>query len=176
MVADFAKLAATLYTNITTPVQYAAFTAYSPNPVIESYFKVTRDIHRMMGEYFAQAFSSIDGISTSTPRGAFYFSIDLNSLKPDLEKKGIVSSNKLQHAMIAHPWHIATVTGDAIMMPQDNFSARIAFVDYDGGRALGLYDRERPRTREEECTLFVETAAPRMVEGVAAVREFVESL
>lgn len=129
----------------------------------------------MMGEYFAHAFSSIDGISTTTPRGAFYFLMDLNSLKPDLERKGIVSSNDLQHALIAHPWHFATVTGDAIMMPRDNFSARIAFVDYDGGQALDLYDRERPRSNEE-CARFVESAAPRMVRGVAAIRGFVESL
>ncbi len=175
MVADFAKVAATLYTNIATPVQYAAVTAYSPNPVIGRYFEATRDIHRMMGEYFAQAFSSIDGISTTTPQGAFYFLVDLNSLKPDLERNGIVSSNELQHALIAHPWHVATVTGDAIMMPQDNFSARIAFVDYDGSQALDLYERQPPGTRKE-CARFVETTAPRMVRGVAAVRGFVDSL
>jgi aspartate aminotransferase len=175
MVADFAKVAATLYTNITTPVQYAAITAYSPDPEIESYFEATRDIHRMMGEYFARAFSSIDGVSTTTPKGAFYFLMDLNSLRPEMERKGIVSSNELQNALIAHPWHLATVTGDAIMMPQDNFSARIAFVDYDGGKALDLYERQRPGTREE-CARFVETTAPWMVRGVAALRRFVGSL
>ncbi len=37
-VTDFSKLAATLYTNITTPIQYAAVTAYSSNATIERYY------------------------------------------------------------------------------------------------------------------------------------------
>ncbi len=110
--SDFAKTAATLYTNITTPVQYAAITAYSPpDPAIDRYLKETRDIHRMMGGYFSRVFSSVEGISTTKPHGAFYFLADLNELKLLLEKKGIVSSNNLQKALLAHPWHVATVTG-----------------------------------------------------------------
>ncbi|MDT8358494.1 MAG: aminotransferase class I/II-fold pyridoxal phosphate-dependent enzyme [Methanomicrobiaceae archaeon] len=175
MVSDFTKLAATLYTNITTPVQCAAITAYSPDPIIERYFEVTRDIHRMMGEYFAQAFSSIEGITTTIPQGAFYFLMDMNALKPELQRKGVVSSNELENALIAHPHHVATVTGDAIMMPQDHFSARIAFVDYDGGQALELYENSRPVTGQERAQ-FVERAAPRMVDGVEAVRKFVKNL
>jgi aspartate aminotransferase len=173
--SDFAKTAATLYTNITTPVQYAAITAYSPDPAIDRYLKETRDIHRMMGGYFSRVFSSVEGISTTKPHGAFYFLADLNELKLLLEKKGIVSSNNLQKALLAHPWHVATVTGDAIMMPENNFSARIAFVDYDGSQAMKLYEKSRPRTYEE-CNHFVETAAPRMVQGVGTVKRFIESL
>ena len=175
MLTDFSKLAATLYTNITTPVQYAAVTAYSPNAAIEQYFEDTRNIHQIMGEYFSEAFSSIEGITTTTPRGAFYFLMDMNALKPALEKKGIHTANELQNALISHPHHIATVSGDAIMMPQDNFSARIAFVDYDGARALELYKASKPVT-QEECSQFVRNAAPRMVNGVEALRRFVEEL
>ncbi len=62
------------------------------------------------------------------------------------------------------------------MMPENNFSARIAFVDYDGSQAMKLYEKSRPRTYEE-CNHFVETAAPpRMVQGVGTVKRFIESL
>jgi len=175
MYSDFVKLAATLYTNITTPIQYAAVTAYSPNPAIERYLEMTRDIHRMMGEYFAAAFSKIPGITTTWPQGAFYFLMDMNELKPALRKKGIQTANDLQHALLSHPYHVATVSGDAIMMPQDNFSSRIAFVDYDGARALDLYRRSKPVT-QEESSQFVRNAAPRMVNGVEMIRKFVEEL
>lgn len=175
ILADFTKVAATLYTSISTPVQCAAITAYSPNPAIEEYFEVTRDIHRMMGEYFSKAFSSIDGVTTTVPRGAFYFLMEMNALKPDLQRRGVRTANELERALIAHPHHVATVTGDAIMMPQDHFSARIAFVDYDGARALDLYRAAPPTTREKEAQ-FVESAAPRMVDGVEAVRTFVDGL
>ncbi len=45
-------------------------------------------------------------------------------------------SNQLGIAMLDHPHHIATVTGDAIMLPPDTLGARIAFVDYDGGKLM----------------------------------------
>lgn len=175
MASDFAKIAATLYTNVATPVQYAAVTAYSPNPAIERYLEMTRDIHRMMGEYFAAAFSNIPGISTTRPEGAFYFLMDMNELKPALQKKGIQTAGDLQAALLSHPYHVATVGGDAIMMPQDTFSFRIAFVDYDGARALDLYQQSKPGT-PEECSQFVRSAAPRMVNGVDMIRRFVEDL
>lgn len=175
MLFDFSKIAATLYTSVATPVQCAAITAYSPNPEIERYFEVTRDIHSMMGTYFARAFSSIEGVRTTDPKGAFYFLMDMNDLKQDLQRNGVHTSNDLEKALLAHPNHVATVTGDAIMMPEDHFSARIAFVDYDGGDALRLY-AEQPPVTEEERDRFVERAAPRMVEGVDMLRQFVEGL
>lgn len=101
--------------------------------------------------------------------------MDLNALKPALQKKGIHTANKLQNALISHPHHIATVSGDAIMMPQDNFLARIAFVDYDGARALDMYQESTPKTREDRLQ-FVQNAAPRMVNGIEALRRFVEKL
>ncbi|WP_292737943.1 hypothetical protein [Methanocalculus sp.] len=60
-------------------------------------------------------------------------------------------------------------------MPQDTFSFRIAFVDYDGARALDLYQQSKPGTREE-CSQSVRSAAPRMVNGVGMIRRFVEEL
>lgn len=45
---DFTKVAATVYTNVSTPTQFAAVTAYEQNEEIEEYFRITREIHRIM--------------------------------------------------------------------------------------------------------------------------------
>ncbi len=46
---NFKKVAATVYTNVSTPTQYASITAYDHNEDIEEYFDITRQIHRIMG-------------------------------------------------------------------------------------------------------------------------------
>jgi len=70
---EFSKIAATVYTNVSTPTQYAAIEVYEPNEEIDEYFSVTRQIHRMMGSYFSEEFERVDGIMTTKPQGSFYF-------------------------------------------------------------------------------------------------------
>ena len=173
--ADFAKIAATVYTNVSTPTQYAAVAAYEPNEEIDEYLRVTRDIHRMMGLYFSRAFNQIEGIRATTPQGAFYFYTDFNTLTDNLRKKDIQDSNSLGQSLLSHPFHVATVTGDAVMLRPDDFGARIAFVDYDGKNAFDNYVKSPPQTPEEE-NQFVEANAPRMIEGVEKLKNWVDFL
>ena len=175
LIEDFDKVAATIYTNVSTPIQYAAITAYEPNEEIEEYFTIIRNIHRIMGTYFSRAFNSIEGLRSSTPCGGFYFFTDFNELKPILKKGGVMVSNDLARVLLTYPYHIATVTGDSIMIEEDDFGARIAFVDYDGKGAYYDFKDNPPKTPEDE-TKFVEKNAPRMVEGVEVLRRFVGDL
>jgi aspartate aminotransferase len=169
---DFKKVAATVYTNVSTPTQYAAVTAYQPNEEIEEYFRTTREIHRMMGQFMSQGFNVIDGIRAAVPKGAFYFYADFNELSKDLKRKGVVDSNELSRSLISHPHHIATVTGDAVGIEPDNFGARIAFVDYDGKSAFEKFRQNPPKTKSEEVE-FVQQNAPRMVKGIEALKNWV---
>jgi len=169
------KLAATMYTNITTPVQVAAVEAYKESSEIEKYFAVTREIHRIMGMTIYDQFASIEGLKVTRPDGGFYFYVDFNDLKDELKQAGVNDSNSLSKALISHPHHIATVTGDALLLPADNYGARIAYVDYKGSKVYDAFLADRPASGEEEKN-FVEKHAPMMIEGAEAVREFVHSL
>ncbi len=170
---DFTKVAATVYTNVSTPTQYAAVTAFEANEEIEEYFEVTRQIHRIMGTFMSRGFNDVDGVRATTPQGTFYFFADFNELAPHLEHQGVTTSNDLAYSLISHPHHIVTVTGDACLLRPDDYGARIAFVDYDGGKAIELYKRNPPRGEAEEVE-FVKENAPRMVEGIEALRGYVE--
>ena len=172
---DFTKVAATVYTNISTPTQNAAITAYEPNEEIEDYFKTTREIHQIMGTFVSRAFNAINGIKTTKPEGAFYFLADFNHISEDLKRKGVSTSNDLAKSLISHPHHITTISGDAIMVHQDDFAARIAFVDYNGRAAFEKYKEKPPKTTSEEETFVMENA-PRMVAGIDALRMYVEVL
>ncbi len=175
LIEAFTKVAATVYTNVSTPTQYAAVTAYSPNKEIEEYFRITREIHRIMGTFMSEGFNEVDGVNATTPHGGFYFFADFNELKNDLMRKGVKNSNELGHSLISHPHHIATVTGDACLLEPDDYGARIAFVDYNGKEVFERFRANPPKTMADEVE-FVKQNAPRMVMGIAALKDYVESI
>ena len=175
LIDAFTKVAATVYTNVSTPTQYAAVTAYEPNKEIEEYFNITREIHRIMGQYMSHEFNKIDGINATIPQGGFYFFTDFNELSDDLKRKGVATSNNLMNSLLDHPHHLATVTGDACLLDSDDYGARIAFVDYNGKEVFGTFKKSPPKTKSDEVE-FVEQNAPRMVGGVGALKKYVEYL
>ena len=169
---DFKKIAATVYTNVSTPTQYAAIKAYEPNEEIEDYIDTTRQIHRIMGHYLSDEWNKVDGIKATRPDGAFYFFANFNELANDLKRKGVSTSNKLADSLISCPYHIGVVTGDACMLDPNDYGARIAFVDYDGKKAFDDYRNNKPTSTSEELE-FVKRNSPMMVKSVESLRNWV---
>ncbi|AJM91771.1 pyridoxal phosphate-dependent aminotransferase [Nitrosopumilus piranensis] len=172
LASDYKKVAATVYTNVSTPIQYAAIKAYEQNDEIEDYISTTRQIHQIMGEYLYQQWDALDGISTTKPEGAFYFFADFNSLSENLRKKGVNTSNQLAESLLSCPFHIAVVTGDACMLKPDNFGARVAFVDYDGKKTFDDY-KDKPPQNDSEKLEFVKRNAPLMVRSVDSLKQWI---
>ena len=170
---NFKKVAATVYTNVSTPTQYASITAYDHNEEIEEYFEITRQVHRIMGHYMSAEFNKVDGIKATTPHGGFYFFVDFNELSTDLKRKGVKTSNELGQSLISCPHHLATLTGDACLLRPDNYGARIAFVDYDGKYAFDNYKKNPPKTKSDEIE-FVKQSAPIMVQSISALKGWID--
>ncbi|KAG2475716.1 MAG: Aspartate aminotransferase [Nitrosopumilales archaeon] len=169
---DFKKVAATVYTNVSTPTQYAAIDAYEPNDEIDEYLDITRDIHRIMGHYLSDEWNKVDGIKATRPDGAFYFFADFNELAPDLKKMEVATSNQLGESLLSCPHHLGTVTGDACMLEPDDYGARIAFVDYDGKKTFDNYKQNTPKSSSDELE-FVKQNAPMMVKSTDALRGWI---
>lgn len=173
LASDYKKVAATVYTNVSTPTQYAAIKAYESNEEIDQYIAITRNIHKIMGTFLSSEWGKVEGISTTKPQGAFYFFADFNQLKNLLIKKGVNTSNKLASSLLSCPFHIAVVTGEACMLEPDNFGARIAFVDYNGKSTFDDYIKNIPKTFSDEIE-FVKRNAPHMVRSTESLRNWVE--
>ena len=173
LASDYKKVAATVYTNVSTPTQYAAIKAYEANQEIDQYIAITRDIHRIMGAYLSEQWNNIDGITATKPKGAFYFYADFNQLEPNLKRKNVMTSNQLGESLLSCPFHIAVVTGDSCMLEPDNFGARIAFVDYDGKSTYDNYRNNKPKTPSDEIE-FVKRNAPLMVKSTESLKEWVK--
>ncbi|WP_371504961.1 pyridoxal phosphate-dependent aminotransferase [Nitrosopumilus adriaticus] len=172
---QFKKILATEYTAVSTPIQHAAVAGFQISKEMDEYFQVTRNIHQIMGEYTYQALSSIEGVKATKPDATFYLLADFNYYATDLQKAKIFTSQKLSESLIIHPYHTAIVGGDSLVLERTDFSARIAYVDYDGSKVYRNYLDNTPQTASEKEE-FVKNNAPKVVAGIDMIIQFFENI
>ncbi|MEK0346041.1 MAG: pyridoxal phosphate-dependent aminotransferase, partial [Nitrosopumilus sp.] len=143
---QFKKILATEFTAVSTPIQHAAIAGFEISKEMNEYFDVTRSIHHIMGEYTFHALSAIEGIKTTKPDATFYLLADFNAFATELQKAKINTSQKLSESLIAHPYHTAIIGGDSLVLERTDFSARIAYVDYDGAKVYQNYLDNKPKS------------------------------
>jgi aspartate aminotransferase len=171
----FKKILATEYTATSTPTQYAAIAGFTKSKQLDDYFEVTRQIHNIMGQYTYTALNEIEGIQTTKPQATFYLLADFNSYSADFQINKISTSQKFSQSLIVHPYHTAIVGGDSLVLERNDFSARIAFVDYDGTKAMQNYISNPPKTESDRLE-FVKNNAPRVIAGINMLKRYVEDL
>jgi len=172
---QFKKILATEYTAVSTPIQYAAVAGFEISKEIDEYFEVTRNIHHLMGEYTYHALSAIEGVKMTKPDATFYLLADFNTFRDDLNRAKITTSQKLSESLIVHPYHTAIVGGDSLVLERTDFSARIAYVDYDGAKVYRNYLENKPKSSSERIE-FVKTNAPKIVAGIEMIGRFFEDI
>ena len=175
LMRQFKKILATEYTAVSTPIQHAAVAGFEISKEMSDYFDVTRNIHHIMGEYTYHALSTIDGIKTTKPDATFYLLADFNAYATELQTAKINTSQKLSEALIVHPYHTAIVGGDSLVLERTDFSARIAYVDYDGAKVYQNYLDNKPKSTSERVE-FVKNNAPKVVAGIEMICRFFSNL
>ena len=173
--AQFKKILATEYTAVSTPIQHAAVAGFEISSDMDEYFEITRNIHHIMGEYVHDTLLEIDGVKATKPDATFYLLADFNAFATDLQKVKISTSQKLSESLMVHPYHTAIVGGDSLVLERTDFSARIAYVDYDGAKVFENYKNQRPKTHSER-TEFVVNNAPKTVGGIKMIARFFEDI
>ena len=172
---QFKKILATEYTAVSTPIQHAAVAGFEISNEMNEYFDVTRNIHQIMGEYTYHALTAIDGVKATKPDATFYLLADFNAFTLDLQKAKINTSQKLSESLIVHPYHTAIVGGDSLVLERTDFSARIAYVDYDGAKVYQKYLENKPKSNSEKLE-FVKSNAPKVVAGIDMIADFFGNL
>jgi aspartate aminotransferase len=173
--AQFKKILATEYTAVSTPIQHAAVAGFEISKDMDEYFEITRNIHHIMGEYTHDELLKIEGVKVTKPEATFYLLADFNAFATDLQKVKITTSQKLSESLMVHPYHTAIVGGDSLVLERTDFSARIAYVDYDGAKVYESYKKQKPKTHSER-TEFVKNNAPKMVQGIKMIARFFEDI
>ena len=168
---QFKKILATEYTAVSTPIQHAAIAGFEISNELDEYFETTRNIHHIMADYTYHALSDIGGVKTTKPDATFYLLADFNAFSDDLQRAKIDTSQKLSESLILHPYHTAIVGGDSLVLERTDFSARIAFVDYDGASVYQNYVDNPPKSNSEKLE-FVKNNAPKIVAGIETIEKF----
>ena len=123
-------IASETYSCATLPVQTAACTAYESADAIGDYVKHQRRILSTLGQACYQKLHK-SGIGVCEPQGGFYLFLDFNKL----QGRGITTSQTLCEKLLADTG-VALLPGTAFGMDDHHLSARLAYVDFDGVKAL----------------------------------------
>ena len=172
---QFKKIQATEYTSVSTPIQHAAVEGFQFSKEMDEYLNTTRKIHEIMGEYTYQGLKHIPGIKSIKPQATFYLLADFNQFSKEFQGSNIQTSQKFSESLIQHPYHTAIVGGDTLVLERTDFSARMAFVDYNGKQAFENYLSNPPKTNSDKIE-FVRDNAPRIVSGLDMIELYFEHL
>lgn len=136
LINAMAVVASETYTSVSAPIQYAAVRAFKGGILIEKYLLHVRRILELLGNRCVDILRSA-GIQVHYPDGAFYLFPDFSPLSEKFKKRGINSSHELCEKLLEETG-VAMLPGDAFQCPPEILSARLAYVNFDGAKALSL--------------------------------------
>ena len=129
-----AVVASETYTSVSAPIQFAAVRAFKADLELERYLWHTRRILEGLGQRCAQILSQA-GVRIHTPVGAFYLFPDFSPFQEQLAKRDIRDSNTFCERLLEETG-VAVLPGASFQRPAAELTARLAYVGFDGAKAL----------------------------------------
>jgi aspartate aminotransferase len=134
MLDAMAIVASETYTATSAPIQYAAVRAFEGGEDIDEYLHHSRRILRALGKTFYNKAKELK-LTLPKPEGAFYLFTDFHNYKLKFREKGVLTSAEMCN-LILDKTGIAMLPGADFGRPPEELTARIAYVDFDGAKAL----------------------------------------
>jgi len=167
-----AAAASETYTSVAAPIQRAAVTAFAGGLWLEDYLAQSRRVLAVLGRHLRSTLAEA-GIGCTKPVGGFYLFPDFGEHREVLASAGIHDSDTLCRRLLEDTG-VGILPGVEFGRPGAELTARIAYVDFDGARALEAA-RSVPR-RTPLGRRFVERHAASMLEAVGRIAEWTLSL
>jgi aspartate aminotransferase len=165
-----AAVASETFTATSAPIQYAAVRAFKGGLKIENYLWNCRIILRRLSRLILKKLTDA-GISASQPDGAFYLFPDFYLHKNKLDKKKIFTSFDLAGKLLDETG-VAVLPGVSFGRPENELTARIAYVDFDGVRALSA--SEQVKSEKEIDEDFLEIYCGNTIEAIDRICDWVK--
>jgi len=127
-------LGSEVYSCAPAPVQVAGLRAYELDGDLHDYLAGQRQILRTIGQQIHQALVAA-GIHVHPPEGAFYLLLDFSPFADKFKSMGIETDSQLCEQLI-DDIGVALLPGTSFGLSSDAFTARLAYVDFDGASAL----------------------------------------
>jgi len=128
------SVASETYTAVSAPIQFAGVHAFQGGVAIERYLCHARRILAALGRECHRALSDV-GIRVHAPEGGFYFFLDFSLWAESLSKRGITDSHTLCERLLQETG-VAVLPGKDFGRPDWELTARMAYVNFDGAKAL----------------------------------------
>jgi len=129
-----AVAASETFTSTSAPIQYAAVRAFQRGSEIEHYLFQVRRILAALGTLLAGTLRRA-GVYVHTPQGGFYLFPDFSAVSEKLRERGVRTSGQFCERLLAETG-VALLPGVDFARPPRELTARLAYVDFDGSRAL----------------------------------------
>lgn len=170
LLETMAIVASETYTSTSAPIQYAAIRAFEGGMEIEQYLAQSRRVLRHLGRHVWRRLQTC-GARVSEPVGAFYLFPDFSALRGKLAERGIRDSAKLCTTLLEETG-VATLPGVDFGRPLDELTLRLAYVDFDGARALVAAQQLPPGKELDKA--FLELYCPNVVHAMEALSRWMQ--
>ena len=154
-------LGSEIYSCAPAPIQVAALAAYALDGQAHACLAAQRRILRAIGSLVHRALVAA-GVRAHPPEGGFYLLLDCSPFTESLLARGIESGSQLCERLLAETG-VALLPGESFGLPASSYTARLAYVDFDGDATLRDADRI-------ESTASVHAA--KMLQGIRALSEW----
>lgn len=163
------RVASETYSSTSMPIQRAATVAFEGSDDIERYLAQVRRLLSALGRVTARRLEA-KGLRCAQPSGGFYVFADFG---PVWTADNTSTSRHLVERLVDEAG-VALVPGSAFGRPLEELTARLAYVDFDGAKALsavGVIPKEQPLDET-----FLRRHCSPVIEAVERIGEFVESI
>jgi aspartate aminotransferase len=164
-----AVVASETFTATSAPIQYAAVTAFNGGAFMDEYLIKARKVLKTIARYIMLRFDKLQ-ITYPHAQGGFYLFPDFEPYRAKLIERGISSGRMLCETLLEETG-VAMLPGVDFGRPPEEYSARIAYVDFDGAAAMNAADKlflEDKGSQKE----FIMNHCPKIVQAIDRIENW----
>ena len=166
-----AIVASETYTATSAPIQYAAITAFNGSPEISEYLSLSRRILKTLARWISVKLENLH-ITFPKPEGAFYMFPDFGFYAEKFHTHGIYTSVEFCDRLLEDTG-VAMLPGSDFGRQPEEFTARLAYVDFNGEKALEAAKAFGENSLDDA---FIRQHCSRIVKAIGKMGEWLEAL
>ena len=158
------SLASETFTSVSAPIQYAAVKAYTEDH--SEYLNNSRTILKKVADFVYDQLSEI-GIECIRPQGGFYILCDFSKI---IKHNNIINNATTLCEQVLQNTGLAMLPGKNFGIEDEKLITRMAFVDFDGNKALSFMKDNTSIKDDDFNELF-----PKINEGILNLKSWLKS-
>jgi aspartate aminotransferase len=170
LIDAIAAMASETFTSTSAPIQYAAVRAFRRGSQIEKYLWRCRWILEELGNKISKELEK-ERIIAPKPDGAFYLFLDFENYRDKLFQRDIKNSTDLCKRLLEDTG-VAILPGQAFGMRPEELTARLAYVDISGVRALNA--AMNLDSRDKINGEFLDLYCPNVLKAISLIKEWIK--